>query len=40
MDANRDGDISQEEFPGTSDQFNDLDKNADGFIDSDELSLL
>lgn len=38
MDTNRDGEISRHEFPGASQQFDDLDKNADGFIEIDELS--
>ncbi len=37
MDINRDGDISWEEFPGTREQFGEMDANHDGFIDSDEI---
>jgi Ca2+-binding EF-hand superfamily protein len=38
MDMNRDGDISRQEFPGTTTQFMNLDANEDGFISSDETS--
>jgi Ca2+-binding EF-hand superfamily protein len=38
MDSNRDGEISRREFPGRSQQFDQLDKDSDGFIDGDELS--
>ncbi len=38
MDANRDGDISQTEFIGTQQQFNDLDTNSDGFLDAQETN--
>jgi len=36
MDINRDGDISRQEFPGTTAQFTNLDVDEDGFINSDE----
>ena len=32
MDSNRDGEISRREFLGTQDQFQQLDRDADGFI--------
>ena len=38
IDTNGDSNISQAEFPGTSGQFNDLDRDADGVIDRDERS--
>jgi Ca2+-binding EF-hand superfamily protein len=38
MDINRDGDISSQEFPGTTAQFTNLDVNQDGFINSEEIS--
>jgi Ca2+-binding EF-hand superfamily protein len=38
MDTNRDGEISQVEFPGSLAQFAKLDDNGDGFISSDELA--
>ncbi len=38
MDTNRDGDISRQEFPGTTAQFTSLDVDEDGFISSDEIS--
>jgi Ca2+-binding EF-hand superfamily protein len=37
MDANQDGEISELEFPGADQQFRQLDRNNDGFIDRDEL---
>lgn len=37
MDVNRDGEISQVEFPGSVTQFEALDTSGDGFIDSTEL---
>ena len=36
-DYNDDGDISRREFFGSSEQFNLLDKNKDGFISADEV---
>ena len=39
MDTNRDGDISRQEFPGTTAQFTDLDVDEDGFIRADEISV-
>ena len=38
MDVNRDGEISQVEFPGNKTQFDSLDSSGDGFIDSDEVT--
>ncbi len=36
MDRNGDGDVTLREFPGTSEQFRQLDLNGDGFIDESE----
>jgi Ca2+-binding EF-hand superfamily protein len=36
MDHNRDGDVSQKEFLGTSEQFRRIDRDGDGLIDADE----
>jgi Ca2+-binding EF-hand superfamily protein len=36
MDTNRDGEISHREFLGTADQFQQLDRDADGFVDPRE----
>lgn len=36
MDSNRDGDVSHDEFPGQAAEFEKLDHNQDGFIDSRE----
>jgi Ca2+-binding EF-hand superfamily protein len=36
MDSNQDGEISRREFLGTSDQFQQLDRDADGFIRAGE----
>lgn len=38
MDTNRDGEISRQEFPGTSEQFDQLDHNADNFVDAAEIA--
>ncbi len=38
MDANRDGDISREEFLGQPEQFDPLDQNGDGFLSGFELT--
>ena len=38
MDANRDGEISRIEFPGTVQQFQSLDGNDDGFVDTAEIA--
>ncbi len=38
MDSNGDGDISELEFIGTSEQFDDFDRNGDGFIDGQEVA--
>ena len=38
MDTNRDGDMSRQEFLGTTTQFTDLDVDEDGFISFDETS--
>ncbi len=37
MDSNRDGDISLAEFPGTKIQFDQIDKNHDGFVELSEV---
>ncbi len=37
MDTNRDGDISMREFLGTAEQFSELDRNGDGFVDAQEV---
>jgi hypothetical protein len=39
MDFNRDGEISRKEFIGSESQFNQLDSDEDGFIESDELDV-
>ena len=36
MDRNQDGDVSPREFPGTSEQFIQLDTDADRLISADE----
>ncbi len=38
MDVNRDGEISELEFPGSASQFQKLDSNGDGFISADEIT--
>lgn len=38
MDENQDGFVSETEFLGTSDQFNELDSDGDRFIEPDEIS--
>lgn len=38
MDLNRDGDLSRREFLGTSDQFDQLDRDQDGFVSAAEAS--
>jgi len=35
-DQDDDGRVSQDEFSGPSDHFDDLDQNQDGYIDRDE----
>lgn len=40
MDRNQDGDVSAREFPGTADQFKQLDTDADGLISSTEAGLV
>jgi hypothetical protein len=37
MDANRDGDISREEFTGSQSQFEQLDNNGNGFVELAEV---
>ena len=39
MDANQDGEISHREFLGTSDQFEQLDRDTDGFIGRTEATM-
>ena len=36
MDLNKDGDVSRREFLGDATQFDELDHNSDGFLDSSE----
>jgi Ca2+-binding EF-hand superfamily protein len=38
MDRNRDGDVSRREFLGPREQFDHLDRDKDGLIDSDEAA--
>lgn len=40
MDQDKDGKISKKEFLGKTQQFDQLDKNKDGFVSSDEASAL
>lgn len=40
MDANRDGDLSQQEFLGPIDVFEKMDRNADQFLSADEITAL
>lgn len=39
MDKNKDYDLTRQEFPGTDDQFLQLDKDQDGLVSSEEASL-
>ena len=38
MDANGDGDVSQNEFVGPIDVFDRIDTDSDGFLSRDEVS--
>lgn len=37
FDTDKDGRLSQEEFPGPDAHFTKLDKNSDGYLDEDEV---
>jgi hypothetical protein len=39
MDKNKDYDLTRQEFPGTDEQFQQLDKDQDELISSEEASL-